>query len=175
MDRSSRVVVAVGALGLTAGLVAAPGAARAQASPREVLQGLPAISYAEQCPGGSCDHDLEARVFGTLDSLGKAVLERGMSIGRVRELLGDPPDRYMPPLSFEDVRYGHAITIWTYAVSLSGTYGYFLAFIDGCLDDFGRQQVGTLTAVYGRSGHTSEAVRDRDYRPRKGAGPSCPG
>ncbi len=142
--------------------------ARAQEPPRGILRSLPTINYAEQCSGGSCRHDVEARVFGTLDSLGKAVLERGMPIGRVRSLLGDPPERYMPPTSFRDVRHGHRITIWTYAVSLSGTYEYFLAFIGGCLDDFGQEQVGRLFAIYGRSGHTSEAVKDRDYRPKKG-------
>ncbi|HKK08898.1 MAG TPA: hypothetical protein VKA44_08445 [Gemmatimonadota bacterium] len=148
---------------------------RAGRSPRDALEGLPAISSADQCSDGVCDHDVEARVFGTLDSLGTAVLGRGMSIGRVRGLLGGPPDRYMAPASFRDARYGHRVDIWTYALSLSGTYEYYLAFIDGCLDDFGRMQVGRLFAVYGRSGHTSEAVKDRDYRPGKGSGPTCPG
>ena len=163
-------------------LVLSGGAAQDQAaprgfqeSPRQVLDSLPAISEAEQCAAGTCDHDVEARVFGTLDSLGNAVLTRGLPIAKVRELLGDPPDRYMAPVSFEDARHGHRITIWTYAVSLSGTYEYYLAFIDGCLDDFGRMQVSRLFAVYGRSGHSSEAVRDRDYRPGKGAGPTCSG
>ena len=172
MKAMPALVVAQLALGA---LAAAPAPARAQGSPRDVLESLPTLSYAEQCSGGSCDHDVEARVFGVLDSLGKAVLERGMSIGRARELLGDPPDRYQPPLSFQDARYGHRITIWTFAISLSGTYGYFLAFIDGCLDDFGEQQLGMVSAIYGRSGHASEGVRDRDYRPRKGAGPTCSG
>lgn len=138
--------------------------------PEDLLRGLPTISYADQCSGGSCDHAVEARVFGVLDSLGGAVLERGMPIARVRSLLGAPPDRYLPPLTFRDVRRGHRVDIWTFAVSLSGTYEYFLAFVDGCLDDFGRMQVGTLMVVYGRSGHTSEAVPDADYRPGRSCG-----
>ncbi len=160
---------------VVAALVGGSSTGLAQSSPRDVLRGLPTISYKEQCSGGPCDHDVEARVFSVLDSLGKAVLERNLSIERVRTVLGAPPDRYQPPLSFRDVRYGHRITIWTYAISLSGSYGYFLAFIDGCLDDFGVQQLGTLSAIYGRSGHASEAVRDRDFRPKKEAGPTCSG
>lgn len=175
MDRSTRWLAVLAALGPILGPAASPRPARAQRSPRRVLDGLPAISYADQCSDGACDHDVEARVFTVLDSLGDAVLVRGMPIGKVRGLLGDPPDRYLPPASFRDARYGHRVDIWTYALSLSGTYEYFLAFIDGCLDDFGRMQVGTLFAVYGRSGHSSEAVRDADYRPKKGAGPACPG
>lgn len=81
-----------------------------QESQREVLDGLPAIDFGAQCSGGDCDHDAEARVFGVLDSLGNAVLEPGLSIGRVRRLLGDPPDRNWAPGPYERCGVGRGLS-----------------------------------------------------------------
>ncbi|HKK08127.1 MAG TPA: hypothetical protein VKA44_04520 [Gemmatimonadota bacterium] len=66
MDRSTRWLVMLAALGPILGLAAAPRPAQAQRSLRQVLESFPAINSADQCGDGACDHDVEARVFGTL-------------------------------------------------------------------------------------------------------------
>lgn len=146
-------------------------AAAADPLPRDVISELPRISYTEQCRKDDlghtvCDHSIENRVFTTLSSLGEKFLHRGMSKPQVREIFGPPPSYISHgQRQWRDQRYARRIDLWPYATGLSGTRGYFLVFVDGCLDFFGTGMWGRLPAYYGRPDTRPELLPpDEPYR-----------
>ena len=74
------------------------------------------------------DRDQEGRAFALIDSVARQHLRQGMSAKQVEKVMGKP----------EAVeRLTERIELWTYLLSISGTWSYVAAFLDGRLEFYG--------------------------------------
>jgi hypothetical protein len=120
-------------------------------NPKAMIANLPKIDYSKQCnKKGECDSRVESEVFSTLATLSDRYLKRGMSKGEVETIFGRPPNRNVD--SWKDVRFGNAVTTWLYAISLSGTTGFYIIFVSDRLDYFGPVQNSYMLWQYGKPG-----------------------
>jgi outer membrane protein assembly factor BamE (lipoprotein component of BamABCDE complex) len=73
------------------------------------------------------------------DVAGKKLLKRGMSKEQVKTVFGEP--------DYVDTR-SERVEMWDYGLSLSGTVGYWLVFLNGKLDFFGLANTSGLREKY---------------------------
>lgn len=131
--------------------------------PRAVIANLPVIDYSKQCnERGECDRTIEGEVFSTLEKLSGQYLKLGMSQNEVEQIFGRPSDGAED--SWKDVRFGNHVTLWEYAISLSGTTAFYVIFVNGRLDYFGQVQISYMLSWYGKPGWSSVDHPSRDYR-----------
>lgn len=150
----------------------------AQETPKDIIRHLPVIRFETQCPNGAdCDRTVEDSVIGTLTRLGRQYLRIGMSRPVVKGLFGLPTSRANgEQLTWRDRLFGNQVEVWTYAVTLSGTMGYHVIFVNGCLDRFSWEQTSELYVQYGRPLWSTAGVRDyEDYRFDRREAPRCEG
>ena len=76
------------------------------------------------------DYRLMENVFDSMDAIAKGALQLGMSPVEVRQRMGKP--------ELDQSEEQSRVQIWTYLVSISGTWTYSLVFLDGQLEHFGR-------------------------------------
>jgi hypothetical protein len=128
-----------------------PTMASSEENPKSVIANLPKIDYSKQCnEKGECDGTVEEEVFGTLAKLSDRYLKRGMSKGDVAKVFGGPPDKDAE--SWNDVRFGNPVTSWRYAISLSGTWAFYIIFVNDRLDYFGQLMISYMLYSYGKPG-----------------------
>jgi hypothetical protein len=128
-----------------------PAIVSSEESPKSVIANLPRIDYSKQCnEKGECDRTIEGRVFDSLTKLSDRYLQRGMSKSEVEKLFGRPPEPDVD--SWNDVRFGNRVAAWLYAVSLSGTTGFYVIFVNDRLDYFGQLMISYLLYSYGKPG-----------------------
>lgn len=70
----------------------------------------------------------EARAFATVEGIAREHLRPGMTPHQVEAILGRPEAVDRP---------SDRVTLWTHLVSISGTWAYVTAFLDGRLEFFG--------------------------------------
>jgi len=86
------------------------------------------------------DYDAQERVYSRLGELASERLATGMTESQVVRAFGQP--RHVSQLD-------EHLTFWSYAPSISGTFQYWLVFVDGRLDFFGGAQTTWLVERYG--------------------------
>lgn len=77
----------------------------------------------------SMDYDQMNVSFERLDEIAKNLLKRGMSPKEVTRILGAPEQK---------AEWTSRIEIWTYLISVSGTWCYIVGFLDGKVEYFGQ-------------------------------------
>lgn len=75
------------------------------------------------------DHNQEEEAVRIVDSFAKKHLRLGMTQTEVRCVMGKP--------EIEDKKDARRVAVWTYLVSISGTWTYSTIFLDGRLQYFG--------------------------------------
>ena len=125
--------------------------ASSEENPKTVVANLPKIDFSKQCDQkGECDRSIEEKVFDTLIKLSDRYLQHGMSRDEVEKIFGRPPDADID--LWNDVRFGNPVAAWLYAVSLSGTTGFYIIFVNERLDYFGQRMISELLYSYGKPG-----------------------
>jgi hypothetical protein len=125
--------------------------ASSEENPKSVVANLPKIDFSKQCDQkGECDRRIEEKVFDTLIQLSDRYLQRGMPKSEVEKLFGRPPESDVD--SWNDVRFGNRVAVWPYAVSLSGTTGFYVIFVNDRLDYFGQLMISEFLYSYGKPG-----------------------
>ena len=76
------------------------------------------------------DYRLMENVFESLDVIAKGALQLGMSPSEVRRRMGSP--------KLDQSEERSRVQIWTYLLSISGTWTYSVVFLDSQLEYFGR-------------------------------------
>ncbi len=113
-----------------------PTIALGEDNPKSVIANLPKIDVSKQCDEkGECERTIEEKVFDTLKKLSDRYLQRGMPKSEVEKLFGRPTEAGVD--SWKDVRFGNPVAAWLYAVSLSGTTGFYIIFVNDRMDYFG--------------------------------------
>lgn len=74
------------------------------------------------------DYELMSEEFATIEMLGKHYLKKGMVKSGVESIFGKP--------KLKKTLNGN-IEMWSYLTSISGTYNYWVVFVNGALDFFG--------------------------------------
>ena len=93
------------------------------------------IDHTKECDAPcEFDYENESRVFSDLEERSERYLKHGMSKAEVEKAFGKPRGGVA---SWNDVRFGNPVTMWRYALSVSGTTGFYVIFVNDRLDFFG--------------------------------------